>query len=391
MKSVILKSQYSRRFPDPLTKFVDYNYGTIEHHILLMKAKDIPFDIPKDPNPREQNIDKGIYKRVRESLISSVDPTFHLKNKGITLIAQSVNYLEKKEEVEINFREGDGIVDGGHTYEIIKDTINKDECPENQYLKLEILTGINRDLIDDIAEGLNTAMQVQKMSLENLRKEFDWIKEILKNESYENQIAFKENETGVIDIREIIGIMTLFNIDLYPSNEDHPKIAYTSKASTLDLYLKKQNTYKKLSNILKDILYLYDYVQIKGKDLYNNKYKGKAGALAFAQHKKRGFYDFIFANAKGQTKLFDGALYPILGAFRFLVEQKKNDEFYSWKLKSFDEVKAFYEKIGAQLINNTKTTSDSLGKNPNAIGKDHNHWDNLYKTVALAYFEETLK
>ena len=39
-------------------------------------------------------------------------------------------------------------------------------------------------------------------------------------------------------------------------------------------------------------------------------------------HTKRGAYDFAFSGEKSAYKMYDGALYPMLGALRFLVEQK---------------------------------------------------------------------
>lgn len=387
MKKVNLKAKFSRRFPDPLNKEDQDALNNIEHHVLLCRAIDMPLDIPTDPNPRVQRTDKTIYKRVRESLLQENDPTFHLKNKGITIIAHSVNALPNKEEVEVVFHEGDGIVDGAHTYKIILE--NKQECPENQYVKLEILTGIPQFMVEFIAEGLNTAVQVQEMSLANLGKRFDWIGEILQDTPYKDCIAYKENQDGDFTIREIISLMTLFNIDKYPDESIHPKIAYTSKASCLEDYLANETSYKKIGPILKDILELYDYVNVRGWEVYtkDKRYRNTPGGRMplFYQRRERGKYKLTFTGMEVPYKLFDGALYPILGAFRFLVQEDPKAKVYRWKVGGLDAVKKFFDQVGAELISRTKNTSDDSDKNPNAIGKDDTHWDNLYKTVALAY------
>ncbi len=384
MKSIFLRTEFNRRFPDPLNKSDQDEPTSIEHYILLCRAVDIPPGIPTAPNPREQDTDKTIYQEVKKSLLSEADPTFHLKNKGITIIAHKVDYSNHKDGLEVFFNEDDGIVDGAHTYTIIVD--NKDECPHNQFVKLEILTAIPRSFVEPIAQGLNTAVQVQTMSLANLGKRFEWIKEILNKTPYASEIAYKENEDGEFTIRDIISLMTLFNIESYPDGSTHPKVAYVSKAKALEDYLKSQNSFEKLSLILKDILELHDYVHLKGRGLYNEKYKGKGGRLAFYQTRKKG-YRLVFTRKETPSMLYDGALYPILGAFRYLVGQKPGNGHFSWKVGSFEEVKKIFDKVGADMINSTKGKSDSTGRNPNAIGKDDGHWENLYKTVALAYFE----
>ncbi len=80
-----------------------------------------------------------------------------------------------------------------------------------------------------------------------------------------------------------------------------------------------------------------------------------------------------------------GTLSPIFGALRFLVEKKNGDAHYSWKPGSFAKVKAFFDRVAADMLQTTYNTSLIYGRKPNPIGKDANHWDNLYKTVALEY------
>ncbi len=384
MKEVSVRTFSARRFPDPYKSDSRANNdrSEIEHHVLICDASSLTDDIPLDPNPRDQKTNKTLYKEVRKSLIDSSDLTFHLKNKGITILAQKVKPDANKSAVTITFGDGDGIVDGGHTYTIIKE--NRDEIPKGQYVKLEVLTGAPQFLVESIAQGLNTSVQVSPMSLDNLSNKFAWIKDELAHTPYREEIAYKDNAPGSFTVRDIIALLTLFNIELFPETDSrHPKIAYTSKAECLRKFEDEDNerSYRKLRPILRDILELYDYVQLKANDLYNKKYGGKALKLAFFQTRQRGQYRYIFTEEEASHRIADGALYPILGAFRFLVEDK--DEYFAWKLNSFDEVKAFFDRVGAELIMATKSTSDSRDRNPNAIGKDDTHWQNLYKTVAL--------
>lgn len=400
LNKAIVKSEYSRRFPDPMNENTNGDPLNIEHHILLSRAIDVPSGIPKTPNPREQRINKGIYKEVRESLESTDDLSFHLKNKGITILAHQVEYSSDKKIATIYFGESDGIADGAHTYEIVLATQAEGTCPEGQYAKFEVITGVPHEMAVDITGGLNTAVQVDDASLMNLEGKFDWVKETLKKEPYAEQISYKQNEEGKFDIREILGLMTLFNVNKFPYPQ-HPKEAYVSKAKCLDLYEADPDSFKMLMPLLKDILYLHDYVHIMSRKRRNEVEGGRtAGMTGVYATKKRGDYEFIFmgneeanqlANGKLDAKLYDGALYPMLGAMRCLIEQKAGKKVYSWKLKSFDEVKSFFDEIAPELVNITYNTSLIYGRKPNPIGKAENHWDNLYKTVENVFLRRLLK
>ncbi|MHB1571790.1 MAG: AIPR family protein, partial [Solirubrobacteraceae bacterium] len=190
---------YARRIPDPTLR-------NAERHIMFVRAQDVPDGLPKDPNPRAQKIDRGIYREVATHLLNEdgTPNTFHLKNKGITLIARKVERQGDDEHTyDVTLGEGHGIVDGAHTYEILRknkpmiDELNAADGEGSeieQYVKFEIITGLPEDLVPEIARGLNTAVQVQEMSLADLREEFDWIKDTIAGEPYAGKIAFRENE-----------------------------------------------------------------------------------------------------------------------------------------------------------------------------------------------------
>ncbi len=392
LNKVILKAEYSRRYPDPLNKMPEGDPYNIEHHILVTRAVDVPSGISKAPNPREQDIDHGIYRDIQASLRDEDDPTFHLKNKGITMLAHRVEYDNdvNSKIATIFLGEKDGIADGAHTYEIILDAISKNECPENQFVKFEVITGVPEGLGVDITGGLNTAVQVQEASLENLQGRFDWIKEELKDCPYSQLIAYKQNEDKPYDVRDVISWLTLFNINLFPKRA--PKEAYTSKAACLSLYKDHQDTYEMLRPILKDILVLHDYVDVRSREKYNkqrkeNGGKGRAGGMkGVFEFRKRGKYTFHFINEESEARLYTATLYPMLGALRFLVEQKKGDRNYSWKLGSFEEVKRFFDEVAYDLVLTTYNTSLDFNYKPNAVGKSDNHWQSLYQIVALHYY-----
>ena len=393
LNRVILKAEYSRKYPDPLNKSTEGDPYSIEHHILLTRAIDVPSGISKAPNPREQDIDRGIYKDIQDSLRDEDDPTFHLKNKGITMLAHRVEYDndENSRIATAYLSEKDGIADGGHTYEIVLDAISKNECPENQYVRFEVITGIPEGLGVEITGGLNTAVQVQEASLENLQGKFEWIKDELRDSPYSDCIAYKQNEDKPYDIRDVISWLTLFNVNKFPKNR-HPKEAYTSKAACLTFYKEDQASYEMLRPILKDILYLHDYVHLQSRLRYNEERrqggsKGQAAKMkGVFETRKRGKYHFYFTNEDSDVRLYTATLYPMLGALRFLVEQKSGESNYSWRLGSFEEVKQFFNQVAPDLVLTTYNTSLDFNYKPNAVGKSDNHWQSLFQLVALHYY-----
>lgn len=373
-RQVVFVPQLARRMPDPVI-------AGAQRHILMVRAADVPRDIPLDPNPREQNIDRRVYRDVLESLMNAgdVEPnTFHLKNKGITAIAAAVRGGDDR--LIVTFDEGQGIVDGGHTYRIIQRGQDSEELPDEQFVKFEILVGVPSALVADIAGGLNTAVQVQEMSLANLEGKFDWIQKRLAGEPYESVIGYKENEPDkMLDVRDVVAFMTLFNIELYPNDgAEYPITAYRAKVTALQQYLAKPDSFMRLSPILPDILRLSDLISFESRQLHNEA-GGKGGKLAFMAHKARGQYDFPFIGKKSEYRLDNGALYPMLGAFRWMVEEGPDGKF-RWK-GTFEDVKVTWNEAGAELMRATQATSNEFSRNSNAIGKSRNHWATLHSIV----------
>jgi hypothetical protein len=148
----------ARRLPDPLFRMA---YG-MERHILVVPVKSMPADIPLDPNARRPNVKRRVYKRVEDSLLNrdSEPGTFHLKNKGFTIIARSVEGEKAhKDRYVVRLADGHGIVDGGHTYKLIVDNLTNPSLPEQQFVTVEVRVGLPDGWIPDIAQGLNTSVQ----------------------------------------------------------------------------------------------------------------------------------------------------------------------------------------------------------------------------------------
>ena len=360
----------------------------------------MPEGLPKGANPREQNIDRGIYRDVMKSLLNEdcTPNTFHLKNKGISILAEEVIKAENDEELKVRFASSEqGIVDGAHTYEIILSGKSKvaelsagDANPINQFVKIEVLTGLENNLASEIAGGLNTAVQVQRMSLADLEKRFEWIKEELAQKNFLQYVAFKQNEAKDFDARDIIRLLDLFNIVEFPNDGTaYPIRAYTSKESVLKHYLAKEDgemeyaeNFKRLRPILNEILVLHDTISAHGRDLYNEGGGKRGGRLKFMEgdSKAKKLFKFPFIGEEGSYCLSGGALLPMLGAFRaaVVVDSKSNN--IVWR-HGFSDVIRIWKETAKDLMEATQETSEELGRNPNAIGKSKKHWAFLHNLI----------
>jgi hypothetical protein len=388
MKKFTIPALFIRRVPDPV-------FPHCERHVLIAAMKDLPPGLPTDPNPRKPRVDRLIWRDIKKHLLNEegTPNTFHLKNKGITLIADRVNKIDE-ENVELVFADGQGIVDGGHTYQLGQE--NRTEIEDRNaaadggeapmitpFIKLEVLTGFPPELWPEIAGGLNTAVQVQEMSLMELQNEFEWIKEELHGQPYESQIAYREGENAPYDARDIVVLLDLFNIFDFPNDgSDHPIRAYTSKGQVLSNYKTGQKPYEDLRPILKDILTLHDTIGIEGRQKHNAA-GGRGGKLAFVESRKRGQFEFVFIGKESKFRVIGGALFPMLAAFRWMVQRNPKTGLVEWR-GGFKAVKDLWNRTGPELMRATQETSSELGRKPYAIGRSRNHWQTLHKTVANA-------
>jgi len=386
MQKFTLSAPIARRLPDPV---LGKEYG-ITRHILFVPVSAVPEGIPLDPNARTPNLRKRVYRQVEDSLLDrgeNIPGTFHLKHKGITMIAHSVDAIgENKDAYEVTVRDGEGIVDGGHSYQLILNHKDKPELPEDQVVKFEILCGIPTDWIADIAGGLNTSVQVEPMSLDNLAGKFDWLKEELADEPYAGKIAWRENDEGKYDVLYLLSVLTCFNIFAYPNDGDiQPVVAYEKKSGVLKQFETNPDQYQKLRPIVKDIFRLHDLVGFESKDIYNTATKGKFGRWSFVETQRPTCY--VFTGIEAQHQLLKGALFPLLSAMRWMVTENPETGNAMW-LDGFDNVHELWRDVAAELLMQTGQASQELGRDPRLLGKSRNHWSSLHSKVGLRYLQK---
>ena len=384
--NLTFKVQSFRRIPNPYIK-AENGEKAAEMYIAICDVKDLPDSFPMETNPREQKMTTNVAKKIKESLLNPTELNFYLLNRGILLSAKDVSYSNYSNEMTISFEDPEvhGNVDGGHTYKTILQ--NRDQLdPGQQYVKLEILTGIE-GIFQSLAAARNTSVQVQDKSIAELEDRFDIIKNTLAAESYITRVFFKENDSGDIDVADMLALLNMFNIDRYSGMSSFPINSYSSKKKCIDFYIAdhKQygetnaNPYVKMTSIMADIFKLYDAIEVGMNKFYRQKnpngWYGSTKGVIVPKVGQQLQSKFLMNEIDASSP--NGFIYPILGAFRALIEEK--DGVYCWKKNPF----AVLEKVGADMVESTVSMSRSLGNNPQSVGKDQNIWKTLYMTVAM--------
>lgn len=361
MLTIDIKSSYLRRIPDPV-----YKDEGMEHYFLYCKAEDIETNAPNNPNPRPSDIDKREYKNVIDSFLNEDETrpyTFHLKNQGIDIICSKVTRISK-DTIRLTFSAGEGVINGSHTLKILQKF--KDMCP-GQYVFIKITTKIWDDFITPMAKGLNSSVALKPKSLLNHDDKFQWIKNILSSKSYANDISYRENELKDFDILDVIVLLTILNIDLYPNTEDiYPIKGYSSKSACLKGYVENQNSFEKFSNILIDILELNDIITSSAHEVYGP--YGKSLSIIDTRQDSRP-HRFVFLNTSGLYKLRPCASIPMVGAFRFFIKENVTTNKFEWDTPNgFKDIKAFWFTHGEKLVNTAKLAYQDT-RSLNKLGK----------------------
>jgi hypothetical protein len=228
----------------------------------------------------------------------------------------------------------------------------------------------------------------------NLKEQFEKLKIALAGRPYADLIAYKEFEVDnegnpkPIDVREVIAILTVFDRDHF-DERTHPINAYRSKAACLDLFKQHPKSYDKIYPLANDILELYDQIHLHLPDLYN-RVRAKGGDVAGGKFGRLTGVTTYNGKAKAELHFIDkeskygvpgGFVYPILGAFRALTEEKGGR--YVWA-KGIDPVRLLQGQLG-------ETLADTIGnfaldaRNPSKTGKSPLVWQACYQAGQVTY------
>lgn len=387
-------------FPVISFKKIESPYEDIggKDYMMVLNIKDLPKILEewREVNVRDSKLTSGVAKKIKDTLIDDAE-SFFFKNRGITLIVDKIKYDNKTNMAEIlmSNKKINGLLDGGHTFSVIReflDSLPEEELKEfSAYVKVEVLEGINDPVVAvGIVEARNTSTQVKEQSIQELLNKYEEIKKVLADKDFTDRIAYKEYELledGTekdIDIKEILSYLICFDVEKF-GDEEHPIIAYSTKASVLLHFKNDYERLKKYISLLPKILELKDKIYLGLPEAYNDsggKFGNLTGVIA-VDNRRMNNVDLPFTGKESLYRIPKGFIYPVLAAFRSLVEYKKDT--CEWKT---DPIKLFNE-LNSQLSVRVCDQAKEL-RNPNKLGKDKATWGRCYDLVKLEVLKKKL-
>lgn len=338
---------------------------------------DIPNNIPMECNPRLQNMKSAVVKAIKQTLVED-DGLFHILNRGITITAESIKVKGNSLVIEINDFETQGCIDGGHTYKSIleyQDIIQ----PETQYVTVEILTGnIVMNNFVKLAMARNRSQQVQDKSLAELNNEFDWIKEVTKNENI--SVIYKENEDGNVPVEFIIWIMTVVNSRFGESTcNARPKESMTAfikynKEYGLNI---EKNPFYAAKDILVDLMKVFDFIEVH--------FGSKIKCFSKIKVVNKGNFKSTIYGTPMKYKIPKQFLYPVYTAMRAIIGVDDKTGLLFWKTDPHAFIKRILPELALNQVNIYK--ADRMLERCRA----KKTYSDLYKTAELLYKEIMLE
>lgn len=349
----------------------------------------------REINVRDPKLTGEVPEAIRKTFQGNPE-MFLFMNRGLVLSVAKAHLDNRNSSLTITLEDPHlhGLLDGGHTYSIVKEETESLTSP--QYIRIELLEGLDPEGIVDVVDARNTSKPVREQSLMNLANKFVGLKNALGSAAFRDQISYSEyevNEAGdlkPIGVRDVIAILTLFEKQNFGDSQ-HPIMAYNAKAKALEHFANNSPAYEKLFPLAKEILELYDWVKLELPDLYNKARAQEANVSGGRFGRLTGvtYYDgqrsgkLHFLNKTTKYGVPDGFTYPVLGAFRALLEE--NNGSYKWG-KGLKPIELLKGDLGAKLANTIGTFAHQT-QNPSKVGKTALVWQSCYQNAQLAYLQ----
>ena len=284
------------RFPTRQFRSIPPPTGSSRIGVFFTGAAQVPDELWKwrAVNPREVNKRSRVYKAIYQTLTQEPE-RFHERNRGITIVADELDYDEKRHEVILPLSDNKvhGVVDGAHTLQAILEAQN--QPPEGDwpaFVFVKIVVGVEADQIAEIAGGLNTSQQVDLKSLENLREHFRELQASISGQPYANNIAYKMNEDKPIDVREVLYYLAVFDCDEY-DQKHHPVALYGRKEGIVRRFAAQAadngagDSFKVLISKAHEILRLRDLIEKRALKFPVGRYKTGKDTSGTERHQPR--------------------------------------------------------------------------------------------------------
>ncbi len=338
-------------------------------------------------------------KKPFQDMIATVEDepsSFHKKNRGITYLCEKFEYDNSKKRLQVSVPTPDlpvpgaetaeddprfGIADGGHTYEVIRQTVDRinelRDIPSwsEPFVRVHFLAGegVVAGEIELIVEALNTSSQVQQYTLDEYQNKFDSLKKALSDSGFDvNLIAFRENEEKEWDIREIVQRMACFLKDRWKFTQ--PTSMYRSKGKALDLFTNDitRSDFEKLYGVIRDVITLPEFIQSQFSQ--GDVLKGKRfGGLRAVKTLKKS-YSRPGTSYPTEHLMDLAASLPIAAAFRELLELRGDR--YVWKIRPETVFKSCAEELYKVLASKSRTA-----RSVQVLGSDTELWTQAVNIV----------
>lgn len=341
-------------------------------------------------------------KKPFQDMVETVenDPgSFHKKNRGIMYLCDRFHYDNGKHLLEVYIpnppsgadelisedeQKRFGVADGGHTFEVIRQTVNRiNELKElndwtEPFVRVHFLAGdaVESGEIDQIVEALNTSSQVQQYTLDEYQNKFDELKVALADAGFDvSLVAFRENEEKEWDVREIVQRMACFLKERWKFTQ--PTSMYRSKGKALDLYTNDATRpeFRKLYGVIGDVITLPEFIQSQfslGDLLKGKRFGGLRAVKTFKKEYTRPGTTFpTFHQMDAAASL------PIAAAFRELLELRGDR--YQWRVQPGDVFKRTAEELYRALAFESRTA-----RSVNRLGQGPELWTQAVNIVLRA-------
>lgn len=340
----------------------------VSHYLGLVAVTDLPSGIPNTPNLRSPKLNSPVSKDVRNSLTLN-DGNFHLKNRGITLLASSI---ERDDDGSFTASLGgdDGILDGGHTYAIIQDVIKAGVPLDRQFVFVAIRVNVPEVLHGLIAEGLNKSTAVSAGSLANRLGEFDWLKHLIGAAA--DRVAWRQNDVGVVKVEDLVA--QLYATNTHQQCFDRRWLAYASRAKVLAAYRANPGNFRDHAPAACDTLHLYEHISYN----FVGPVTEALGSRAIERATKLKPFQPVFLpdGARRSERLTRAVALPLLGGIALFVKPTGNHFVFD---RPVEELISLLEKNASRIIATLTTlwNRDGVNGDPGAFGKTADTWKGI--------------
>jgi hypothetical protein len=391
--------------------------GVLVYHLYPTLDVWLGRELPDDVNPRSHNEEalRGPIPKAIGETLKETPKDFYLANRGATVLLESLTFNPDTQTVEmvLSDYEGDsanqGIADGGTSDAVIARiqkeialdmgfedfrALSAEQVPpflRESRFHIEAIVGLkDRDRIGNLVHGRNKSVPVKSWTINDFQGDFNWMKDVLEamKSPFKGRVGYEEYASADVGILEVIAILTLFHPS-YNEKGKAPTSAYSSRGSLNNKLTNQESApgYKSLSPIILDILELHDFVYCNFEKSYNQVFQnGKLGRRGKTENrifpKKKEKIRLRLTGMESDREVPNGVLYPLLASLRALVRIENAQA--QW----ITSPRKFFEEHGGELVENLISQLESLGNNPQTLGKNKVAYTSLFNLAKVRVLEK---